>query len=168
MSLTKQDKAEIQKYFKDAVTFGKSNTKDKYKQTEKRLYAYPILVKNIDRYYLDIEDIKKEDLKRSHDIVFFGTGGTSSTADLEDLRESKILIIQQKIIRDKNELKEIDAALKLIADDEYYKIIELNYFKNMPHDDIATTLNCDRATVFRNKKRLINIISISFYGANAL
>lgn len=175
MALTKKEKSEIkelkseiQELFQKAVSHGKSYAKDKYKQTEKRLYAYPVLCKNIERYKLDIEDVKSENFGRSKSIVVFSGGSGGEQIDIEDVRKAKIKIIEAKISRDEQEIKEIDAALEIIKDDEYYKIIELKYFKNICPDDIIKVLNCDRATFFRNRKRLINSISISLYGANAL
>lgn len=168
MALTKKQEEKIEELFQKAVSHGKSYVKNKYKQTEKRLYAYPILQKNIDRYKLDIEDVKSESFGHSHDIVIYTVGGAGEKRDIEDIRKAKILMLEQKIIRDEKEIKEVNAALEIIKNDEYHKIIEMNYFQNMTPDEIAAKLNCDRVTVFRNKKRLINVISISFYGANAL
>lgn len=168
MALTKKQEEKIEELFQKAVSHGKSYVKNKYKQTEKRLYAYPILQKNIDRYKLDIEDVKSESFSHSHDIVIYTVGGAGEKRDIEDIRKAKILMLEQKIVRDEKEIREVNAALDVIKNDEYHKIINLAYFKNMTPDEIGKELNCDRATVFRNKKRLINMIITSFYGADAL
>ena len=41
---------------------GRKVQKNWTKMTMKRLYSYPILKQNIERYKLDIEDIRKEDM----------------------------------------------------------------------------------------------------------
>lgn len=169
MGLTQKDEEKIQNLFREAVTAGKYYAKDKYKQTEKRLYAYPVLQRNINRYKLDIEDVKQESFGKSQDFVIYcKNSGDSSTPSLEELREAKVLVIERKIARDEKEIVEINAALEEIQADEYYKIITMLYFQGIKGDDIAEALHCDRATIYRNRKRLINTLSISLYGADAL
>ena len=154
---------------KKALAIGAKSTKGKYQQTEKRLYAYPVLQRNIKRYQKDIEDVKKEDMQKSHDFVrFIKNSGSSEKPDLEELRAAKILIIEQKIARDLKEIEEIEAALEEIKNDEYYQVIELCYFQQISKTDIEEKMHCVNMTIWRNRKRLINILSLSLYGADAI
>ena len=170
MGMTKNDEKIIGRLFHEAVAAGKRNSlKDKFKQTEKRLYAYPIMKRNIERYALDIKDIEKEDMKKSKDfVIFLKNSGGADKPDLEELRAAKILVIEQKRARDEKEIAEIDAALKEIEQDEYFSVIEMHYFQGAQQDEVAEKLHCDKVTAWRNRKRLINMLNISLYGADAL
>lgn len=168
MALTQKDKEEIKELFKNAVSLGKRVEKNTYKQTEKRLYAYPVLKKNIERYKKDIEDVKQEDFSRSKDIAFYAAGAGTEKLDIEEIRKAKIFVIEQKIARDREEIKEIEAALDEIRNDEYFEIIPLHYFQKVDQETITKRVRCDKVTVWRNRKRLLNIINICLFGADAL
>ncbi len=151
------------------VLEGKKAQKNWTKLTMKRLYSYPLLKHNIERYKLDIEDIKKEDMGKSKSIVeFYAHSGGGEKPDLEELRAAKIRIVEMKIDRDEKEIAEIDAALATIADDPYYRIIELKFFQKLDVEEIAEEMHCGTATVPRQTGRLLDIINISLYGADAL
>ncbi len=51
--------------------------------------------------------------------------------------------------------EKIDTAMQTIINDPYFKTIPMFYRDNMTITAIAVTLECDRATVTRNKKRLV-------------
>jgi hypothetical protein len=154
---------------KKAVAAGMKAAKGKYQQTEKRLYAYPVLKRNIERYKKDIEDVKKEDMQKSHDfVIFIKNSGGGDKPDLEELRAAKVLMIEQKISRDQKEIEEIEAALKEIKADEYYKVINLCYFEQISKTEIEERMHCVNMTLWRNRKRLINKLSLSLYGADAI
>lgn len=171
MGLNKNDEARIEHLFQKALAAGKRRAKeaDAYKKTERALRAYPILKGNIRRYELDIKDIRIEDLRNSKDFVLFlANSGGATKADLEEIREAKILVVAQKIARDQKKIDEIDTALDIVRTDEYFKIIEMNYFDGMKQNEISEILHCDKATVYRNKKRLIETMSVSLFGADAV
>ena len=148
---------------------GAKNGKSWTKMTVKRLYAYPLLKQNIERYKADIEDIKHEDMQKSKSIVeFYSHSGNGEKPDLEDLRAAKIRIVQMKINRDETEIVEIDAALSTIKDDKYYPIIEMRYFERMEQEEIAEKMDCSLRTIIRQLGRLLDILTVSLYGADAL
>lgn len=51
--------------------------------------------------------------------------------------------------------EKIDTAIQTIINDPYFKTIPMFYKDNLTITAIAVTLGCDRATVTRNKKRLV-------------
>ena len=170
MALTKKDLQAIEGIFdgiaKKIMGSGRRKAKDLTKLTMKRLYGYPLLKKNIERYKLDIEDIKREDMGKSKSIVMFtATGGKKP--DLEELRAAKIRLVELKIDRDEKEIAKIDAALSTIKDDEYYPIIEMRFFRKCGQEEIAKAIPCGTATVSRQLGRLLDILNISLYGADA-
>lgn len=162
----------VSKAVKETVLLGaeqaKTEIKNVFKQTEIRLYAYPELRKNIDKYTLDIRDLRRETPGRSKDIVFYSTHGGGTRLSAEEVQEGRIMVLQKKIYRDQSEIEEIDFALEAIKDDEYYQVIEMRYFKGMKDDEIAESISCDPSTVRRNKNRLIRKVAVKLYGAQAV
>ena len=140
-----------------------------FKMTERRLYAYPMLEQNIEMHQQDIEDIKKEVFGHSKDIVVYSpTSSYGDKPDVEEVRQERIKFVREKIWRDREELKEVKRALERIKDDEYYKVIELHYFKHVEKEEIAKILKCSEITAWRQKKRLVSTLSLALYGAEAL
>lgn len=164
----------IEEIIKKAVNAGiaagysvrEQEVKNYYKQTERRLYAYPGLKSGIEAYEDEIKDLKEYGLpERARSIVYMPSG---SRLGSDDLLEARIQDLNYKIQCNQNEIKEIDNALKLIKDDPWYKIIEYKYLQSKKDDEIAELLTCDESTVRRNKKRLVNKIVVRLYGAAAL
>ncbi len=163
----------VKKAVSATVLFGmekaKADGKEAFKKTEQRLYAYPELKKNIEKYYADIADVQLEGATRkSKDLVFFSSsmGGTRLSA--EEIMEGRIAVLQKKIYRDQSEIDEIDFALSAISGDEYYPAVALKYFNGKTDEMIAEEINCDQSTVRRNKNRLVRKLAIKLYGAQAL
>lgn len=159
----------IQKTAKQLMSDGKRSSKEYYKMTERRLRAYPILKENIERYKLDIDDIRHEDMGKSADIIMFqANSGMSPEKDLEELRQEKIFSLTEKIYRDTKDIKEIDVALESISQDPYYQIIPMTYFKGGQQETVAQAMHCDKTTIWRNRQRLVKHISLVLYGADAI
>lgn len=173
MALSKEEMRQIITAVEKVATKSKSDgrraAKTIYQETERRLRAYPTLKANIVRYEADIEDIKHEDMGKSADIVMFQShSGKAPELDLEDLRQAKIFSVTEKIRRDSIEVKEIDIALDYVSSYEYCQIIQLVYFENKTQKEIEDKMHCDRSTIWRNRKMLVNRISEVLYGADAI
>jgi RNA polymerase sigma factor (sigma-70 family) len=148
---------------------GRSEAKNLFKQTEIRLYAYPELKNNIEKYQRDIEDLREERISgRSKDIVFFSAHGGSTRLSADEIQEGRIMILQKKIYRDQTEIDEIDYALQAVQNDEYYSIIKMRYFEEKGDEEIAGIIGCDPSTVRRNKSKIIRRIAVKLYGAQAV
>ncbi|MDR7869162.1 MAG: hypothetical protein RIN56_20430 [Sporomusaceae bacterium] len=149
---------------------GKAEAKNVFRQTEIRLYAYPELRRNIDKYHRDIEDLRRESpgSGKSKDITFFSTIGGNTRLTAEEIQEGRILLVQRKLWRDEVEIKEIEYALQCVVDDEYYPLLTMRYFERKKDDEIAKKIICDPSTVRRNKNRLIRMIAVKLYGAEAV
>jgi hypothetical protein len=156
----------IDRAFKAGYECRKQEVKNYFKQTERRLYDYPELKENIEKYKLDIEDLKKEKWSvRSKDIVRMPEGsGNRLTPD--EKQQVKIMSVEIKSDRDTTEITEIEYALNAVKHDEYYMVIEYKYFDKMNDIDIATIMCCDDSTVRRHKSRLVHRIALKLYGAD--
>lgn len=159
-------KKAVSEGIKVGYTIKEREIKNYYKQTEKRLYAYPGLKSGIKAYQDEISDLEKYGPpERDKSIVYMPSGSRLSE---DDLKEARIQDLNYKIQCNQREIKEIDDALKLIKNDAWYMIIGYRYFQGKSDDEIAELMHCDRTTICRNRKRLVNKIAIRFYGADAL
>ncbi len=113
---------------------------DAYKATEKRLYALPILREKLER---DRERLPKLD-------------GAART-DLETA-----------ISADADEVETLEWALVNCAEDPYYQTVTGRYFEGLDDEQIGKLSHCDVSTAWRNRKRLVQRISVYLYGAFAV
>ena len=116
MALSKKDLQElgglIDKAIKRAVDIGRKSGTNHYKETERRLFRYPELKKNIEEYKADIEDIKQENLGKSKDIIKFSIhGGNTPQEDIEEKRQKLIENLESRIASDSFEIRQIERAL---------------------------------------------------------
>lgn len=175
MALTNEEKQEIIETVFITILAALNNPKCKIKsqdtdyhtKTIRRLYAYPLLKRNVKKAEQDIEDLFKEEFKTCpavhHAMEYYGEGCT-----VDEVRYVKKLLIEKDMYRDLEEIHKIDTALIEIQDDVFSKIIPWIFFENMPIDKITTRMYCNRATVYRHKKRLIDKLTICLYGADVL
>lgn len=171
MALTKKDLQElsgiIDGAIKRAVSAGRRVGKNHYKETERRLFRYPELKKNIEEYQADIEDIKREDFGKAKDIVKFSIhGGNTPQEDIEEKRQKIIANLENRIASDLYEIRQIERALDRINGDEYYPIIEAYYFEKCDTEEVAERFHYSDRTIQRWRKNLVNIISDALYGAD--
>lgn len=61
------------------------------------------------------------------------------------------------------EVAVMELALAAIANDPYYLIIELSYFKGMTDSAIGARMHCDPSTVTRNRRRLVERMAAILY-----
>jgi len=142
-------------------------TKDVFKATEKRLYAYPVLLAKIKDDEEMIGEIEKQGVRgKSKSITRFVRNGTR--LDQEDIKAAVILDLQATIASDTYEIDKIEKALEQIKDDEYRDIIRLKYFEQKTDEEIAEELHCAPRTVRTHKSALVGRLSVFLYGAGGL
>ncbi|HHX79959.1 MAG TPA: sigma-70 family RNA polymerase sigma factor, partial [Acholeplasmataceae bacterium] len=134
-----------------------------FKETERLLYSLPALKLKVAQ---DEEDLEFGIIRpqRSKDVVFVSGAGGNHIDYEEDYVRRRIASME----RTKKEIQRIERALETIEDDEYYDIIPLKYWDNLPPAEIAERLNCDERTFYRHKNRLINKLKVVLFGADAL
>ncbi|MBS6503810.1 MAG: hypothetical protein KH415_19735, partial [Clostridium sp.] len=103
--------------------------------------------------------------EKSKSIVMYSSVGGNSQADRYAELKEKYRI--EKVETERT-LKRIDNALDKIRDDKYFNIIQYKYLsteeeKISTDDKLAEILNKDRTTIVRNRKRLINKLSIILF-----
>ena len=76
---------------------------DYIRKTKARIRSYPQLKRNIERYQLDIEDIKHENFGKSKSIVI-PQPTYANPLTIEDKRAASIVLIEKKLERDQREI----------------------------------------------------------------
>ena len=138
-----------------------------FRETERLLYSLPALRIKVEQ---DEEDLKNGLVlppEKSRDIVKPSQGGYR----MHDQEAKEARYIEQRkesMERTKKEIQRIERALETIQDDEYYDIIPLKYWDQLPPAEIAERLNCDERTFYRHKNRLVNKLKVVLFGADAL
>jgi len=112
----------------------------------------------------EIEALRKGELpKKSAGIITGHESNHEFKSDMEK-KEDRIAFLEETISKKEKRIMAIDAAMAYIKDERYYKIIPLFYFDKLSIEDIAAELEISEKTANRNKKRLIEILSIFLFG----
>lgn len=175
MSKNLQSKIKIETIIKQAVSAGiaagrtqaERAATDAYKATERRLYALPVLIKKVKDANEQMEEIKQNGVpSKSKDIIRFTRSGVRLSS--EEIINALIINLEASIAADEYEIETVKKALKNIQDDPHYLTVEGRYFEGMSDVDIAKDLSCDERTVRRHRGRLVRIVAIWLYGAEAV
>jgi len=138
-----------------------------YKETEKRLYAYPDLLDKIEDDKARLRELLEGGaVVKSRSVVRFSRSGSRLTPDeiLSGIVQDK----QAVIAADQHEVEAIAAALAKIEDDPYFIAIKGKFLDGLTDDAIADSVPCDTSTVRRNRGRLVRRLAVLLYGAQAL
>lgn len=143
------------------------STRNAFKDTERRLYALPTLRQKLEDDKERLEEIKTYGPRsRSKSITRFGKSSVRLTP--EEILEAVVTDMEATIAADEYEIECMEKALSIIADDEYKKTVTGRYIEGLTDEEIADAIHCDTSTVWRNRKRLVQRLSVWLYGAKAL
>ena len=138
-----------------------------YKETEKRLYAYPDLLEKIAGDKEKLTELMEHGAPtRSTSVVRFQHSGVRLSP--EEILDVLVQDITATIAADQHEADTIAAALERIKTDPYYVVIAGKFIECKPDDEIAALIPCDASTVRRNRGRLVRRLAVWLYGAQAL
>ena len=79
-----------------------------------------------------------------------------------------VMNLEAEIAASEHEIDMMERALALIADDEYYATVTGKYIDRLPDEEIAERIPCDPTTVWRNRRRLVQRLSVRLYGVEAV
>ena len=161
----------VEELIKRAVEAGSRSAsqkvKDAYKATERRLYGLPILRQKMEDDQERLEDMKRNGLaQRSKSIVRFSKSGVRLSP--EEILEAVVADLEANIAADEYEIQIMERALKTIAKDNYYLTVTGKYFDHLTDEQVAELIPCDTSTVWRNRKRLVQRLSVWLYGVAAI
>jgi len=141
---------------------------DLYKQTEKRLYDYPFLVKRIEMIHKRLDELEPGTLTSKS--IYIATNSNRIyndfvAAEATNIADFKILL--QKELKEKETLiYEIEKALECLTELER-KIIIMRYFKMQRMTEISDTLGYSREYGSRVRKRAVNKIGMVLWGVTS-
>ena len=144
----------------------KNDTKERYKETEQRLYNYPTLIERLEDNRERLKDML-ENGKLSHGASLVRYTRTGTRLKPDEILEALIQNLEAEIAADESEVAAIKKGLKLIKKDQYSPVIYGRYIEVRTDEDIAEALYCDPSTVRRNRSRLMRKLVVWFYGAIA-
>lgn len=173
--MAQNNKVDIKATIKEAVNAGLQAGRvqaskaagDAYKATERRLYAYPVLVEKIQDDKDRLQELQQNGApEKSKSIVRFSRSGVRLTPD--EILDALVADTQATIAADECEVAEIKAALETIQADAYYMAVYGKYIQGITDDDIAGSIPCDSSTVRRHRGRLVRTLAVRLYGSQAL
>ena len=72
------------------------------------------------------------------------------------------------MLADEHEIETMKKALKQIENDTYYLAVKGKYLDGLSDDEIARAISCDPSTVRRNRGRLVRVLAVWLYSAEAV
>ena len=171
MQVAKEIEAIIKKAVTEAVEAGRKlseqKPKDVFKATERRLYALPVLIKKVEDARQRLKELEQIGMpERSKDVLRFSRSGRRLSP--EEILEALISDIKASIAADEHEIETIKKALKNIEGDPYYLTVTGRYFEGLSDEEIAKQIPCDERTVRRHRSRLVRVLAVWLYGAEAV
>ena len=143
------------------------STKDAYRATERRLYALPDIRAKLKDDKESLAEVKEHGVRnRSHSVTRFLKSGVRLSP--EEALAAVLMNLEAEIAADEHEIDVMERALASIADDEYYATVTGKYIDRLTDAQIAEAIQCDASTVWRNRKRLVQRLSVRLYGAEAV
>ena len=143
------------------------SVKDAYRATERRLYALPDIRAKLEDDRETLAEVKEHGVRgKSHSVTRFLKAGVRLTP--EDALTAVMMNLEAEISASEHEIELMERALSAIADDEYYATVTGKYFDRLPDEKIAERIPCDPTTVWRNRKRLVQRLSVRLYGVEAV
>lgn len=143
------------------------SVKNAFKDTERRLYALPTLRQKLADDRERLAEIKTYGPRsRSKSITRFGK--SSVRLSPEEILEAVVTDMEATIAADEYEIERMEKALSIIEGDEYALSVTGRYIEGLSDEEIAEAIHCDTSTVWRNRKRLVQRLSVWLYGAEAL
>ena len=139
-----------------------------FQRTEQLLYLMPQLKDAINQNKRKIKDLKNNGIVKNKNAVHIVPTSVPIREDEEELIERKINQINQRNKIVDSEIKWINRIVNTLANDKFFEIIELKYYKGKTYDEIAEYFKCDTSTISRNKTRLVNQLRILFFSDDSL
>ncbi|MBQ3552574.1 MAG: hypothetical protein IJA35_05440 [Clostridia bacterium] len=151
----------VNAFYKKATT-----PEEAFSQTEARLRAYPIIAARLKDNKAQLEELSKlgvEALKHSS-LSIVRIVSPSLRLDPEEVHEVQMMELKARIAADTREIDMMDAAFEYVSEDDYFSVIRLSYFRGLKDGIIGDRICCDRATVRRNRHRLVKKMASYLYG----
>lgn len=154
---------------KNVVVGGSANhkvEKTAYQKTETLLYNYNGFNKIVQERMDEIEEIKKYGVPKSTSLggAISGKGGLAKGIVLEEESvEAAVHRISSSVQGTVDAIALINKCMESLKNDPYYDILPMTYFDGRTQDDIATHFGVSQVSISKNKKRLVQELSIRLF-----
>ena len=143
------------------------SVKDAYRATERRLYALPDIRAKLKDDKESLAEVKEHGVRnRSHSVTRFLKSGVRLTP--EEALAAVVMDLEAAIATSEHEIEAMERALASIANDEYCLTVTGKYIDHLTDEEISERIPCDPTTVWRNRKRLVQRLSVRLYGVDAV
>lgn len=129
--------------------------KDKIKDVQKLLYNYKAYKRILTDKARLLEEIRLYGLPSKSSSVSIYPTTTGDKKDEKELEDETIRTLEHQISQLTRHINQIDGAMEIIENDEYYGIIKYKYFNRMSHIAIGRLFNVDPSSISRHDKRLM-------------
>ena len=140
--------------------------KTAYQKTEQLLFNYMGFKRIVVEKEQEIEDLRKFGVPKKCGGVteYVQKGGLPRGIVLEEESvEDAVRSVQRSVHDTVQVIALIDKCMAALKFDPYYPILEMRYFEGRTQEDIAVTLNCNQATIARNKSRLVKELAMRLF-----
>lgn len=129
--------------------------KDRIKDVQKLLYNYKAYKRILTDKARLLEEIRLYGLPSKSSSVSIYPTTTGDKKDEKELEDETIRTLEHQISQLTRHINQIDGALELIENDEYFGIIKYKYFENRMNKEIGRLFNVDPSSISRHDKRLL-------------
>lgn len=140
--------------------------KTAYQKTEQLLFNYMGFKRIVAEREQEIEDLRKFGVPKKCGGVteYVQKGGLPRGIVLEEESvEDAVRTVQRSVQDTVQVIALIDKCMAALKHDPYYPILEMRYFEGRTQEDIGVTLNCNQATIARNKSRLVKELAMRLF-----
>ena len=81
----------------------------------------------------------------------------------EESVESAVRTVERSVEGTVQAIALINKCMAALANDPYYKILELRYFEGHTQEDIALEFGCSQVTISNNKNRLVRELAMRLF-----
>ena len=141
-------------------------TKSAYQKTEQLLYNYNGFKRIIRDKKQEIADIRRYGVPQR-----CGSSGErvqtsrvqTGLMTVEESVEAAVRTVEASVEGTVQAVALIDKCMASLANDPYYKVLEMRYFEGNTLEYIGVYFNCDHTTISRNKNRLVKELSMRLF-----
>lgn len=146
--------------------------KSAYEKTETLLNHYNAFKRVLANRDLEIDNLRKHGVpQESRSIVQYQGNRTVQTHGIRSVQETvdtAIRTVQDSVQTTVQMVAHIESSMALLKYDPYYKILEMQYFEGRTQEDIASYFKCSQVNISKNKKRLIEELSLIMFPDQAI
>ena len=143
----------------------KIEQKSAYAKTEALLFNYKSFKRVIKEKEEQIADLRKYGVPHKGGAVhtYCGDNIVHGISTVDETVDNAVHTVQRSVQEIMSVLNMIDAAMKGIKTDPWYKILEMRYFDGLSGEDIAKSMNCTQPNVSYHKSRLVKELALRIF-----